>query len=71
MGYLTGVKYESKPHYSFQHTLADIVMGAIQTGLTLRHFAEFGYDISNFCGDLEHAKATPPMGMTLVWQERG
>lgn len=69
LDYYEGTKYESKPHYSFQHTLADIMMAAINTGFVLRHFAEFGYDISRFCADLEHAEAKPPMGMTMIWQK--
>jgi SAM-dependent methyltransferase len=68
LDYYEGTKYESKPHYSFQHTLADIMMAAIDEGFVLRHFAELGYDISRFCADLEHAEANPPMGMTMIWQ---
>jgi ubiquinone/menaquinone biosynthesis C-methylase UbiE len=69
LDYYEGTKYESKPHYAFQHTLSDIVMAAIDRGFVLRHFAELGYDISHFCADLEHAEAKPPMGMTMVWQK--
>lgn len=68
LDYYEGTQYTSKPHYSFQHTLADIMMAAIGAGLTLRHFAELDYDISRFCADLEHAEAKPPLGMTMVWQ---
>lgn len=69
LDYYEGKKYASKPLYSFQHTLADIMMAAMDVGFVLRHFAEFGYDISGFCVDLEHARARPPMGMTMVWQK--
>lgn len=69
LDYYGGTKYASKPHYSFQHTLADIMMAAIGEGFVLEHFAEFGYNISEFCADLEHAEATPPMGMTMVWRK--
>jgi len=69
LDYYEGQKYASKPLYSFQHTLADIMMAAMDVGFVLRHFAEFGYDISGFCADLEHAAAKPPMGMTMVWQK--
>jgi ubiquinone/menaquinone biosynthesis C-methylase UbiE len=69
LDYYGKTKYESKPHYSFQHTLAEIMMAAISAGFELRHFSEFGYDISEFCADLEHAETTPPMGMTMVWQK--
>ena len=69
LDYHEGTEYESSPHYSFQHTLADIMMAAIGEGFVLRHFAELGFNISEFCVDLEDAKARPPMGMTLVWQK--
>jgi ubiquinone/menaquinone biosynthesis C-methylase UbiE len=69
LDYYEGSQYESVPHFSFQHTLADIMMAAIEEGFTLKHFSEFGYDISLYCGDLENAKARPPMGMTMVWQK--
>ncbi len=69
LDYYEGTKYESKPHYSFQHTLADIMMAAIDGGFVLRHFSEFGVDVSRMCADLEHAEARPPMGMTMVWQK--
>lgn len=69
LDYYAGTKYTSKPHYSFQHTLADIVMAAIDAGFALRHFAELDFDISNFCADLEQAEAKPPLGMTMVWQK--
>ncbi len=45
------------------------MMAAIEVGFDLRHFSEFGYDISGLCADLEHAVAKPPMGMTMVWQK--
>ena len=71
LDYYGKTRYESKTNYCFPHTLADIIMAAIDAGLALRHFAELGYDISKFCADLEHAKAKPPMGMTMVWQKSG
>ncbi len=67
--YYEGIKYPSKTHYCFQHTLADIIMAAINAGFVLRHFAELGFDITRLCADLEHAAARPPMGMTMVWQK--
>ena len=69
LDYYSGIAYDSKPTYSFPHTLSEIMMAAIREGFVLRHFAEFGYDISGFCRDLENAEATPPMGMTMVWQK--
>lgn len=69
LDYFSGEHYAAKPTYAFPHTLAEIVMCAIDAGLTLAHFTEFGYDISGFCADLENAPATPPMGMTMVWRK--
>ncbi len=69
LDYYEGTEYESSPHYSIQHTLADITMAGIEEGFALKHFSEFGYDISEFCADLEDAEALPPMGMTMVWQK--
>lgn len=69
LDYYSGVEYDSKPNYSFPYTLSEIMMTAIREGFILRHFAEFGYDISGFCRDLENAEAKPPMGMTMVWQK--
>ena len=69
LDYYEGTKYESKPNYSFQHTLADITMAAIGQGFVLKHFAELGYNISNFCADFVCAEAKPPMGMTMLWQK--
>jgi ubiquinone/menaquinone biosynthesis C-methylase UbiE len=69
LDYYEGTEYESIPHYSFQHTLADITMAAIGEGFALKHFSEFGYNISELCADLEHAEARPPMGMTMVGQK--
>ena len=62
-------RYQSKVHYSFQHTLSEMFMAAIRSGLALKHFVELPYDISSFCSDLENAVALPPLGMTLVWQK--
>jgi len=69
LDYYGGRKYDSNPLYSFQHTLADVMMSGLNVGLSLEHFAELGFNISNFCADLEHAEARPPMGMTMVWRK--
>ena len=69
LDYYSGSKYDSKPNYAFPHTLAEIVMSALESGLSLRHFAELDFDISRFCRDLEAAEVKPPLGMTMVWQK--
>ena len=69
LDYYEGRQYKSSPHYSFQHTLSEIMQAAMQQGFVLRQFDELGYDISTFCADLENAEALPPMGMTMTWQK--
>jgi len=69
LDYYTGETYDSKPMYSFQHKLDDIIMTGIACGLNLRHFEELPYDISLFCADLENAVAKPPLGFTMVWEK--
>ena len=69
LDYYSGETYESKPNYSFQHTLASIFTAALNNRLQLRHFAELPFDISTLCADLEHAEIRPPMGMTQLWQK--
>jgi hypothetical protein len=62
--------YEIPPDHAGPYdTLADITMAAIEEGFVLKHFSEFGCNISELCADLEHAEARPPMGMTMVWQK--
>lgn len=68
LDYYEGKKYGAKPAYSFHHTLSEIMMAAMDAGLTLRHFVELDYNIGELCPDLERAKANPPMGMTMVWE---
>jgi SAM-dependent methyltransferase len=68
LDYYEGKSYEASPHYSFQHTVADIVMAGINAGFVLKHFAELEFDVGAMCVDLEDTKTQPPMGMTMVWQ---
>jgi len=69
LDYYEGKKYDAKPAYSFQHTLSQIMMAAINAGFTLQHFAELDFNIGELCVDLEHVEVNPPMGMTMVWQK--
>lgn len=68
LDYYTGEDYDSKPNYSFQHTMSDILMAAIAVGFQIRHIEEHQQDISGLCADLADTEANPPMGMTLVWE---
>ena len=54
LDYYGGTTYDAKANYSFPHTLADIVMAAIGSGLTLQH---------------QHTETKPPPGMTMVWHK--
>ena len=62
--------YESAPNFSFMHRLDEILMAAINAGLSLECFIELDYDISNFCSDLEHSPLKPPLGFVMVMNAR-
>lgn len=68
LDYFTGRAYDSEPNYSFQHTLADVLMGALGQDLELRHIRELDRDIACTHAELERARATPPMGMVVLWR---
>jgi ubiquinone/menaquinone biosynthesis C-methylase UbiE len=55
--------------YRFQHTMAQILMGAKELGLQLEHISELDRDISVVYHDLERATAKPPLGFVLVWKK--
>lgn len=63
-------QYASRPHYSFTHKMSDIMNAGIKVGLELEYMDEVGRNISNFCGDLEHAEALPPMGLYMLWHKK-
>jgi SAM-dependent methyltransferase len=67
LDYFTNKKYQAKPNFWFQHTLSDLFMAALSAGLTLKFFKELDYNVGNFCADLEHIDANPPLGMNVVW----
>lgn len=69
LDYFSHKDYDAKPAYSFQHKLDDILMGGINAGLQLRQFQEIGRDISNFCQDLQHREAVPPLGFVMVMEK--
>ncbi len=62
--------YEAQPAYSFSYTMAAIVNAGIGAGLELLCMDEVGRNISNYCADLEHARATPPMGLYMLWRKK-
>jgi SAM-dependent methyltransferase len=58
--------YASQPNYSFMHRLDEILMAGIGAHFKLERFTELDVDISNFCSDLEHSRAKPPLGFVMV-----
>ena len=70
LDYFNGKPYQALPAYSFQYTMADIIMAGIQNGFTLCHLAEIGKDISGVCAGLAQVEALPPMAMTMLWQKK-
>jgi SAM-dependent methyltransferase len=58
--------YESAPNFSFMYRLDEILMAAINAGLSLERFTELDTDIANFCSDLEHSPVKPPLGFVMV-----
>jgi 2-polyprenyl-3-methyl-5-hydroxy-6-metoxy-1,4-benzoquinol methylase len=69
LDYFTHEKYDARENYSFQHTLADIFMAAIASRLQLEHVRELGYNVGNYCADLESAEANPPLAINCVWRK--
>ena len=66
LDYFTGGTYDSKPLYTFQHTLSDILMACIDNRLAIEHFAEFPHDPSPCYGHLERLEAKLPLSYILV-----
>jgi len=62
--------YAAQPAYSFSYTMAAIVNAGIGAGLELLSMVEVGRNISNYCADLEDVRATPPMGVYILWRKK-
>jgi SAM-dependent methyltransferase len=65
LDYFTYKDYKAKANYWFNHTLSDILSGALQANLKLDHFEELPDNLGNVCGDLEQLPFNPPLSMTL------
>ncbi len=63
--------YESKPLYSFHHTMSDVLMAGLKSGLAVEHFEEFPGHISNTWFNLERHGPRLPMSYTLVLRKPG
>jgi SAM-dependent methyltransferase len=66
LGYYGGEKYDAKPAASFSHTMANIIMAGIGSGLAVEHFEEFPHHISNTWWNVEESGIGLPMCYTLV-----
>jgi SAM-dependent methyltransferase len=66
LDYYGGEKYDAKPAASFSHTMADIIMAGIDSGLAVEHFEEFPHHISNCWWNVEDSGIGLPMCYTLV-----
>lgn len=69
LDYFTGETYEATANYWFQHTLADILQAALKQPLQLCSFEEVAENIGNYCAELQHAPANPPLGFVASWQK--
>ena len=66
LDYFDGESYESKPLYTFQHTLSEIFMACLDNRLVIESFEEFPHDLSPSYGHLERLEAKLPLSYTLV-----
>lgn len=69
LDYFTGQSYQAISNYWYQHSLADVMQAGLRSGLELRWFDEVAQNIGNYCADLEHAAANPPLGFVASWQK--
>jgi SAM-dependent methyltransferase len=69
LDYVGNTMYESKPTYSFAHTLSTIFAGLLENGLMIREFKEFPHDRSTSFKLLEKYQLLP-MCFTLLAQKR-
>ncbi len=70
LDYFTNTKYQAKENYWFHHTLSDILMAAIDSGLELRSMNEVAENLGNYCADLEHHPCNPPLGFVASWKKK-
>lgn len=66
LDYLEGTVYESSPSYWFQHTLSDVIGGALEAGFILDSFREYDHDISAAFAYMEKYQVRPPLCFTLT-----
>ena len=66
LDYYGGESYGATPNASFSHKMSDIIMGCINSGLTLEYFEELPQHISNTWWNVEHSGIGLPMSFVLV-----
>jgi hypothetical protein len=72
LDYVGGTRYtSSKPQYWFVHTLSEIVMGLIGSGMVIEHLSEYEEDISAGHRRVEEARAGVPLSYILVGRKQG
>jgi SAM-dependent methyltransferase len=66
LDYFDGESYESKPLYTFPHTLSEIFMACIDNGLAIERFDEYPHDLSPSYAHLERIEAKLPLSFILI-----
>lgn len=66
LDYYGGESYDAKPSISFSHKMSDIIMAAVNCGLSIESFEELPQHISNTWWNVETSGIGLPMCFTLV-----
>lgn len=69
LDYYGGESYAATPNASFSHKMSDIVMGGINSDLTLEYFEELPKHISNTWWNVEHSGIGLPMSFVIVFRK--
>ena len=70
LDYFDGESYDSKPLYTFQHTLSEILMACIDNRLVIESLAEYPHDLSPSYAHLERLEAQLPLSYALVARKK-
>ncbi len=72
LDYVGHAEYSSTlPQYWFVHTLSDVIMSMIGSGLALEHFSEYPMDVSAGHHRVEQAHAGVPLSYILIGKMAG
>lgn len=71
LDYYSGATYDAKPATSFLHTMSEVIMAGIHTGMGVEHFEERPEHISNTWWNVEKQIDGFPMSYTLVLRKQG